>query len=97
MAHNKKELIKKIKSIIARVGMTTAADMQMDTSPVWKSVGKDHHLLIERFAHKFATVTTYIHELETDNSDIYYEDIDNETLRYILSSLKKYEKELQLA
>ena len=87
----KRTIIKKIKEILNNDGLTTTADMELSSSPVHKSIGKDNHALIERFGQNKATVVVYVHETEVDEYDIDYEEIDKNTLEDLLTHLENYE------
>lgn len=86
----KKDIIKKIKAIIADYGAFTTADVEAMSSPVIKTLGKDTCQLAERFdLHKVEAVI-YVHESETGSDYISYEDLDKNTLTEILSLAKDW-------
>ena len=85
----KKTIIKKIKAIISNVGYTTTADMESGSSPVHRSVGKDHFELAEGFAEK-VKIVEYIGEMKITDYELEYEDLDKDTLENILYELETY-------
>lgn len=86
----KRTIIKKIRAIIANVGHTTTGDMQSGSSPVHRSVGKDHFELAEGFGQK-VKIVEYVDEMEITDYELDYEDLDKDTLENILSELETYE------
>lgn len=92
-AMSKKELIEKIKKIVcsSNEGSISTADLQAESSPVYSSTGKDHYELVERFNENNVDVVQYIHETETGEKNVSYEDLDVELLSEILSLLENYE------
>jgi hypothetical protein len=86
----KSDYIEKIQGVIDNIGFTTAADMQLDSSPVHQAINKNHIALIERFSRETATVVIYVHEMEVDTQEISYEDISNENLELISNLLAEY-------
>jgi len=90
---NKQETIKTIRGIISNWGSPiTDADMELISSPVINQMGKDHFSLAESFHLNYVGVTTYVHEIVTDETDMSYEDLSEDILEEILESLKTYDE-----
>jgi hypothetical protein len=90
---NKQETIKTIREIISNWGSPiTDADMELISSPIVNQVGKDHFSLAESFHLDYVRVTTYVHEIVTDESDVSYEDLSDDILEEILESLQTYDE-----
>jgi len=90
-SETKEEIIRKIRELIAKHGMLTTADLEMEGSPVYNSLGKDHYTLIETFRQLGVEVVTYVHEQETDTDEIPYEDLSVDLLKEILEALDYYD------
>jgi hypothetical protein len=88
---NKQETIKTIRGIISEWGSLTDADMELISSPIINQVSKDHFSLAESYHLDYVGVTTYVHEIVTDETDISYEDLSDDTLGEILENLQTYD------
>jgi hypothetical protein len=88
---NKQETIKTIRGIISEWGSLTDADMELISSPIISQVSKDHFSLAESYHLDYVGVTTYVHEIVTDETDISYEDLSDDTLEEILENLQTYD------
>jgi len=89
---NKQETIKSIRKIISNWGSPiTDADMELISSPIINQVSKDHFSLAESFHLDYVGVTTYVHEIVTDETDIPYEDLSDDVLKEILENLQTYD------
>lgn len=90
----KKELITEIKEIISEYGGFGTGGVQASYSPsVQNQKGNLDHL-IERFNLLDVEVDVYDDEVEVDNYTLTYDDLDEETLEYILELAQVY-KEIQ--
>ena len=88
----KKELIIEIKNIISEYGCFTTGEVQASYSPsVPNQKGNLHHL-IERFNLLDVEVDVYNDEIEVDNYTLTYDELDEETLKYILELAQKYQE-----
>ena len=87
----KRTIIKKIKALIAKLGGTTSAEMQLDSSPCLKGIGSHTCQLIETFGQHKVTAITYVNDCEGDEDYISYEDLKKDILEKILSDLEDYE------
>lgn len=88
----KADIIKKIKTIIKEHGDFTCADVEANSSPVVASLGKDTHQLAESFGLHKVTAVTYVHETETGEDYIKYEDLKASTLKDILELAKEHKE-----
>jgi hypothetical protein len=88
---NKQETIKTIRGIISEWGSLTDADMELISSPIINQVSKDHFSLVESYHLDYVGVTTYVHEIVTDETDMSYEDLSDDTLEEILENLQTYD------
>lgn len=86
----KRTIIKKIKAIIQNIGYTTTADMKSGSSPVHRSIGKNHFELAEGFGEQ-VKIVEYVGETEITEYELKYEDLDKDTLEEILFELETYE------
>ena len=91
----KKKLISEIKAIISEYGGFSTADVEANSSPVIATLGKDTCQLAEYFGTDKVTAVTYVHESETAEDYILYEDLKNDVLTEILE-LAKLHKEIEL-
>lgn len=91
MGKHKKTIIKEIKAIIAEHGNFTTADVQADSSPVLNSLGQNTHQLLETFNLHKATAVTYVHETETGEDYIAYEDMNKDLLEEVLFLAEQWE------
>ena len=89
----KRTIIKKIKAIISEWGSFTVADIQANSSPVIKTLGKDTCQLAERFELHKVEAILYVHENETDSNYISYENLDKDVLEEILSLAEDWDAE----
>ena len=90
----KKEVIEQIKEIISEYGSFSTGEVQASYSPsVPNQKGNLDHL-IERFNLLDVEVDVYDDEVEVDNYTLTYDDLDEETLEYILELAQAY-KEIQ--
>jgi hypothetical protein len=89
----KRTIIKKIKSIIAEHGSFTTADVEANGSPCIASLGKDTHQLAEEFFQHKVKAVIYVHETETSEDFIAYEDLSKDVLEDILLLAEDYEAE----
>ena len=89
---NKQETIKTIRKIISNWGTITDADMELTSSPVVNQMGKDHFSLAESYHLDYVGVTTYVHEIVTDETDMSYEDLSDDVLDEILDNLQTYDE-----
>lgn len=89
---SKGRTINGIKSVLKKWnGSLTTKDLEMESSPVYQTLGKDHQILIERFYEDEVEVVTYVHGLEVDTNTIPYESLDFDTLDEILNEMETYD------
>lgn len=88
----KRTIIKNIKRIIDNYGSFSVAEVEGESSPLINSMGKDSHVLAERFGSS-VTGVTYVHETEIDENEYEYEELSKDTLEEILTLAEIYETE----
>ena len=88
---NREEKIEAIRTIINEFGSFSTAEVEASCSPCLQSFGKDTHILAERFYKDNVEAVTYVHETETNSSDILYEDLSDEVLDEILPLAQEWE------
>ena len=95
----KKDILKKIKAVLKRIGYTTAGELDLDHSPCYGSLGEKVVALVEEFGVDTFQVVVYCDEQEIDCFESDYGDmednIDEFDLEYLLEALEKYEKEME--
>lgn len=90
----KKEVIEQIKEIISEYGGFGTGEVQASYSPsVPNQKGNLHHL-IEYFNQDDVDVEVYDDEVKIDSYSLTYEELDQESLEYILELAQAY-KEIQ--
>ena len=89
---NKKEIIKKIKSIINEFGGFTTAEVEAESSPCVASLGSSTCQLAESFYIDKVETIIYVDEEESSNEYIPYEDLKKNVLEEILVLAKRWEK-----
>jgi len=87
----KSEQIDYIKKVINKHGSFTTADVEASSSPCINSIQKDSCTLLENFDTDKATAVSYIHETETGEDFILYEDLDNDIIEEIVSLTEDWE------
>src|ERR1017187_7847947 len=87
----KEIIIKIIKAIIANIGETTSADMELNSSPCISRSGENTIQLAETFRAEDVRVITFVNGQEEDEDDIIYEDLSKSVLEEILNELENYE------
>lgn len=92
----KERLIEKISAIIKKCGSVSTADLELSSSPIHKSISKDHYILIEQFNQDDVRIVTYVHETETNDDYIPYEEVSTENLKGILENLKEYAEQKEI-
>lgn len=92
----KKQLILKIKKLISEIGSTSTGEMQSNYSQMYKSIGKDHFMLVEGYNADNISVVEYVHEVVTHEFYAPYEDLKAWQLKEILAELKEYAGEMDL-
>jgi hypothetical protein len=83
--------IKEIKRILGEWGMTTTAEMELESSPVYHNTNGKVCALIEEFTQDYVRVVTYNDELIIDESDVEYEELNNELIDEIYLIMEQYD------
>ena len=89
----KKELIKKIKTIITNYGSFTTADINAESSPCTGSLGRNAVQLAESFYQDKIEAVTYVHDNEESSDYILYEDLKKDVLEEILELAETYKEQ----
>jgi uridine phosphorylase len=83
--------IKEIKRILGEWGMTTTAEMELESSPVYHNTNGSVCSLIEEFTQSYVRVVTYNDELIIDESDVEYEELSDELIDEIHTIMEQYD------
>ena len=89
--------IDNIRKIISEWGETTARELNLDCSPCVSSIGEGKNSIValaEHFNHKGVTVVVYQDEIELDEYDVEYEDLDDDVLSEILTIMDNYDADM---
>lgn len=84
--------IEYIKKVISEWGSFTTAEVEADCSPAINVIG-DHSLLVESFWHDTVTAYEYVHSTCVSETDIRYEDLDEEVINDICTLVENWEAE----
>jgi hypothetical protein len=87
--------IRKIQSIIEEWGMFTTAEVQAESSPVYKSIGKNNFCLVERIERHGVGITQYVHDQEVDDFDLDYSELEEDLIDEILELAENYEVDME--
>lgn len=90
----KEEMIRQIKALVEKNDDTiSTAELEHPYSPVYKSIQKDSVCLIENINADDVTVRQYVHDTETDEFYVDYEELEYELVAEILELVKQYDVE----
>jgi len=89
----KRTIIKKIRTIIEKVGQTNSCEMELDCSPIISCIGENVVQLAEGFFVNGVKAILYANGEEVDDIHINYEDLRKDVLEEILFNLENYEVE----
>ena len=87
----KNEKIKYIKKVLSDWGMTTTAELELDSSPMYNSIGSNHVMLVEEFTQDYVRVIEYVHESIVDELEFRYEELSDELINDIVYIMQGYE------
>jgi hypothetical protein len=88
---SKSRIIHGIKNIVKQYGgVLTTKDLDMETPPLYKSLGDDHQELVERFFPDEVEVTTYAYDEQTTKTLMPYENLEYDTLEEIMVEMEIY-------
>jgi hypothetical protein len=90
----KSEKIEVIKRIIREFGETSTSTLEASSSPVVRSVAKDHFELAERFGLDDVDVIEYVHETEVNEYSVSYEDLEEDVICEIFRLMEEYEADM---
>jgi hypothetical protein len=95
---NRKEKIIKIKEIIIKWGKTTSCELELEFLPCISSIGKNNHnveTLIEEYNLLGVLAITYHNDIEIDEDNILYEDLNDYNLNEVLEIMENYDIDIQ--
>ena len=92
--HTKEVIIGKIRAILSEHGDVSTAELQLDSSVVYQSNGKDNFSLIEQYRYADVGVVAYVHETVTDEFDVDYGELSIDQLDEILEHLEGYKLDM---
>lgn len=87
--------IESIKGMIEEYGNDgelTAKDLELETSPVYNSIGEFQIQLIEKFCTDGVTVNEYFNDEFTNDFETGYEDLEDELISEIYEILYEYKR-----
>ncbi len=93
----KKEQIKNIEAIINEWGSTSSQELQLESSPVYEHLGKEHFSLVDRFNADDVDIITYNHGEIVDEFSIPYEELDELLIDEIHNIIEQYQVSCQKA
>lgn len=88
----KQSKIEYIKNTIAKYGIFTTAEVEADYSPAISCYG-DMSILIEEFHISQCVAFTYVHSTCTNETNMFYEDLDEEVINDICTLVENWEAE----
>lgn len=86
----KKTLIRNIQKIIYEYGDLSTGDLELQSDPVYGTLGRDVIGLVQIFRQDYAEVTIYVKDREIDYFDVPYEDMERSLLEEIYDYLDLY-------
>jgi hypothetical protein len=89
--NRKKNEIEYIKGVIREWGVVNTAELELDSSPMFNSLGKDHVMLVEAFYNDWVEVVEYVHEEDTDTHNVNYEELSDDLIDEICTIMENYE------
>jgi hypothetical protein len=90
---NREFEINKIKEILTEWGdELTAKDLELETSPVYNSIGEFHTQLVEKFRTDGVTVNEYFNDEFTNDFESEYEYLEDELISEIYKILYEYKR-----
>ena len=89
----KERLISNIRKIIDKCGATNTAELQLDCSPCYASVGNSTSL-VEKFNLNDVDIVTYNKDVEIEEFTLSYDELKTDLLEEILSRLEDYDVDM---
>ena len=83
--------INRIKEILGIWGMTTTADLELESSPSYFIISNDVCALVEEFTQDYVRVITYNDDIQIDENDVPYEDLSDELIDEIYDIIENYD------
>ncbi len=88
---DRQEKIDYIKKVIREWGVVNTSELELESSPMYNSLGKDHVMLVEVFYSDSVEVVEYVHEEDTDTHKINYEELSDDLIDEICTIIENYE------
>ena len=82
-----------IKKTLSEWGMTSTAELMLDSSPVYQNMNGRVCSLVEEFTEDYVRVVTYDDELIISEDNIPYEDLDDDLIDEINGIMETYDAE----
>jgi hypothetical protein len=83
--------IRRIQKVVEEWGNFSIADVEGDSSPVYKSMGKNNFCLVERIERSGVGITQYVHDSEVDDFDLDYSELEDDLIDEILTIAENYD------
>lgn len=83
--------IKDIKRILGDWGMTSTAELELESSPVFHNTNGKVCALVEEFTQDYVRVVTYNDELIIAEEDVEYEELSDDLISEIHSIMEQYD------
>jgi hypothetical protein len=88
---DRQEKIDYIKGVIREWGFVTSSELELESSPVYNSMGKDHFMLVEAFYGDSVGIVEYINDVDTDTHNVNYEELEDCLIDEICIIIENYE------
>jgi len=83
--------IEYIKRVLSNWGMTTTAELELESSPVFNNVSGKVCALVEEFTQDYVRVITYDDEIIITEDDVPYEDLSDDLIDEIYEIIDQYD------
>ena len=80
-----------IKRILGEWGMTTTAEMELESSPVYNNLTGKICTLVEEFTEDYVRVVTYDDDIDINEYDVPYEDLSDDLIDEIHTIMEQYD------
>ena len=89
----RKKNIEYIKKVLSTWGMTSTAELELESSPVYNNLTGKICTLVEEFTKDYVHVVTYDDDIDIDEDDIPYEDLSDDLIDEIHTIMENYDVE----
>jgi hypothetical protein len=89
----KQSKIEHIKKVLSTWGMTSTAELELSSSPVYNNISGKVCVLVEEFTEDYVRVVTYDDDIEIDEEDVPYEKLSDELIDEIHIIMENYDAE----